>query len=104
MALDLGALIDPAHTALVTVECQENVIGSAAVLPMLADEARATGMIDNVAALVRAARGAGVDVVHCTARGRADRKGSNTNARLFGAVAKARGPVDERAFRVVDAI
>ena len=102
--MDLGALVSPAHTALVTVECQENVIGSASVLPALADEARAAGLVAKVATLVGAARAAGVDVVHCTARARADRKGSNRNARLFGAVAKAKGPVDERAFRVVDGI
>ena len=104
MAIDVGALVDPAHTAIVTVECQANVVGAGAVLPMLADEVRTAGVIENVATLVRAARAAGVDVIHCTARGRADRKGSSTNARLFRAVAKAPGPVDERAFRVVDAI
>ena len=88
MAQELAALADPAHTALVTQECQGSVIGSRSVVPELA-AAAATTVIPNVARLVRAARPAGVPVVHCVAARRADEAGSNHNARLFGAVRKS---------------
>lgn len=74
-----------------TVEVQEGIVGSASVLPAIAEAANATGMIENIATLARAARSAGVPVVHCTAESRPDGLGSNRNARLFGAAAKARG-------------
>lgn len=80
----LPDLLDPATTALVTQECQGGVIGAQAGLPMLADEARREA-IPNIAALVTAARDAGVTVVHCLIQRRPDGRGSNTNARLFAA-------------------
>jgi nicotinamidase-related amidase len=92
MALDLEALIDPGHTALVTQECQRAVIGDLSALPELAAAARA-GMIDNVARLTAAARSAGVPVVHCLAVRRPDGRGANANARLFGYMAKSTNPL-----------
>ena len=87
MDVDLATLVDPAHTVLVTQECQKGVIGPQAALPQLADAARAE-MIPNAAALVRAARAAGVPIVHCVAARRDDGKGSNHNARLFHGMLK----------------
>ena len=87
MPVDLNALVDPAHTALVTQECQNGVIGDEAVLRDLAEEAQRVA-VPNIARLVAAARRAGVDVVHCLAVRRADDKGSNHNARLFAGTRK----------------
>lgn len=87
MPPDLAALLAPAHTALVTQECQNGVIGEGAALPELAAAARRE-LIPNVARLAAAARAAGVAVVHCVAARRADGRGSNTNARLFMAMRK----------------
>jgi nicotinamidase-related amidase len=87
VALDLRALIDPSHTALVTQEVQRGVVGDLSALPDLAAAARP--VIPNIARLVRAARKAGVPVVHCTAERRADGRGANTNARLFQYMARA---------------
>jgi nicotinamidase-related amidase len=42
-----------------------------------------------VARLVEAARAAGAEVIHCIAERRADNKGMNRNARMFGYMAKA---------------
>ena len=84
---DLDDLIAPVHTALVTQECQVGVIGDAAVLRELADEAQA-GAVARIAELTAAARAAGVPVVHCLAVRRADDLGSNHNARLFSATRK----------------
>lgn len=78
----LTDLLDPATTALVTQECQGGIIGAQASLPMLAEEARPEA-IPNIATLVKAARAAGVAVVHCLINRRPDGRGSNTNARLF---------------------
>src|SRR5207245_2085431 len=88
MPLDLDELVAPAHTALVLQEVQNGVVGEESALPMLATEAKKVGVVDNCAELARAARGAGVPVVHCTAETRADRKGANRNARLFMGVQK----------------
>lgn len=90
MPVDLAALVDPAHTAVVTQECQNGVIGSPAALPELAAIARRE-MVPNAARLVAAARERGVPVVHCVAARRADGRGSNHNARLF--VGMRRTPV-----------
>jgi nicotinamidase-related amidase len=89
MPLDLSALVAPAHTALVLQEVQNGVVGAPAVLPALAEAAAAVDLVGNCARLVRAARKAGITVVHCTAETRDDRKGANNNARLFGGVQKS---------------
>lgn len=95
MADDLSALIDPAHTALVTQECQRGVIGDLAALPELAAAAADRGLPSNLGRLAAAARAAGVPVVHCLARHRTDRKGGNQNARLFRAMAKVPGALEQ---------
>ncbi|WP_328964182.1 cysteine hydrolase [Streptomyces virginiae] len=80
--------LDPATTALLTVECQNGVVGEESALPELAEEARDSGMLERVAALVDAARGAGVQVLHAVAERRPDGLGANTNARLFRAAGR----------------
>jgi len=93
MALELAELLDPAHTALVTQECQEGVIGKSSALPGLAEGVARVGMVENIARLARAARRAGVRVIHCTAERRPDGLGANRNARLFQYMAKAKTPL-----------
>ncbi|MEU6084926.1 cysteine hydrolase [Streptomyces sp. NPDC047108] len=78
-------LLEPATTVLLTVECQEGVVGPGSALPELAAEARTSGALHNVARLVTAARDAGVQVMHAVAERRPDGRGSNRNARLFRA-------------------
>jgi len=87
MALDLRSLAAPAHTVLVTQEIQRGVIGDLSQLPELAANARAA--LPQIAMLVRAARAAGVPVIHCTAERRPDGLGANHNARIFQYMAKA---------------
>jgi biuret amidohydrolase len=86
--MNLADLVAREHTALVTQECQNGVIGEQAVFPELAAAARA-GMIANVARLAKAARASGVPIVHCLALRRADGLGSSNNARIFGAARKS---------------
>jgi nicotinamidase-related amidase len=88
MPLDLVSLVAPAHTALVTQECQRGVVGDLSALPALAEAAKGE-VLANVAALVSAARRAGAPVIHCTAERRPDALGANANARIFQYMARA---------------
>ncbi|MEV6766282.1 cysteine hydrolase [Streptomyces sp. NPDC051105] len=81
----LAELIDPVSTVLLTVECQQGVVGPQSALPELAREARASGALGNIARLVAAAHDTGVQVIHALAERRPDGRGANRNARLFRA-------------------
>jgi biuret amidohydrolase len=85
MAVDTSVLAErcaPGHTAVVTSEIQNGVVGEQSSLPELAAEARKT-MIPAVARLVQGARKAEVAVVHCLFESRPDGRGGNSNAPLF---------------------
>jgi nicotinamidase-related amidase len=82
MAEDLASFVTPWRAAVVTSEIQNGVLGEPSVFPELAGVARET-MIPATARLVKAARVAGVQVIHCTFSHRPDFKATNTNARLF---------------------
>jgi len=83
-ALDLAELVRPEHTAIVTSEVQRGVVDDASILPELASAA--APVVADIGRLVKAGRAAGVSVVHCLATRRRDGRGSNRNARLFGAL------------------
>jgi nicotinamidase-related amidase len=89
---ELRDLVAPAHTAILTQECQRGVVGEQSALPQLAEAARSTGMVENVARLVESGRRAGVEIVHHIAVHRPDMKGANHNARLFRAMERQGGP------------
>ena len=82
MKVDLAELVTPAHTAIVTQECQGAVMGPDAGLAVLADEARREAL-PNIERLLPAARDAGVKVVHCLVQRRPDALGANHNAKIF---------------------
>jgi nicotinamidase-related amidase len=88
MPVALAELVSSWRTAVVTSEVQNGVVGDEAALPVLAEAAQQT-MVPNLARLVKAARAAGVEVVHATFARRPDGKGSNHNARLFAGVDKS---------------
>ncbi|MFD9565193.1 isochorismatase family protein [Streptomyces sp. NPDC059994] len=81
----LAEQLDPASTVLMTVECQQGVVGPDSALPELAKAARSSGALHNVARLVAAAHETGVQVLHAVAERRPDGRGANRNARLFRA-------------------
>ncbi|MEU6251987.1 cysteine hydrolase [Streptomyces sp. NPDC047043] len=81
----LSELLDPATTVLLTVECQQGVVGPDGALPELARAARSSGALANIARLVAAAHETGIQVVHAIAERRPDGRGANRNARLFRA-------------------
>ncbi|MBL1089689.1 MULTISPECIES: cysteine hydrolase [Streptomyces] len=94
-AVRLGEQLDPASTVLLTVECQRGVVGPESALPELADTARRSGALANIARLVAAAHEAGVQVMHAVAERRPDGRGASRNARLFRAAEKL--PVQQLA-------
>ncbi len=91
----LSELLDPASTVLLTVECQQGVVGPDSALPELAKEARSSGALANVARLVAAAHTSGVQVIHAIAERRPDGRGASRNARLFRAAERL--PVQQLA-------
>ncbi|WP_406067790.1 cysteine hydrolase [Streptomyces sp. NBC_01020] len=84
----LAQQLDPATAVLLTVECQEGVVGRDSALPELAAEARSSGALGRVAQLVARAHESGVQVVHAVAERRPDGRGANRNARLFRAAGR----------------
>lgn len=90
-APDLADLVASDHTALLTVEVQQGVVGEHGMLPPLAAAVAAGRVLERIAGLCREARVVGVPVLHCTAETRPDGLGGNRNARLF-AVARRAGP------------
>ena len=82
MSVDLREIAAPAHTAIVTQECQGAVVGPDAGLVALAKEARREA-VPNIERLLPAARGAGVKVVHCLVQRRPHGLGANHNAKIF---------------------
>ena len=92
---ELSELLDPATTVLLTVECQQGVVGPDSALPELAEEARSSGALARVARLVAAAHESGVQVIHAIAERRPDGRGAGRNARLFRAAERL--PVQQLA-------
>jgi nicotinamidase-related amidase len=91
----LRTLLEPSTTVLLTVECQQGVVGPDSALPELARAARESGALGNVARLVAAAHDSGVQVVHAVAERRPDGRGASRNARLFRAAERL--PVQQLA-------
>ena len=83
MPVDLPALLSPAHSALLMMECQEGVIGAGAHLGQLAQAVARHGTVAQIARVLGAARRARVPVFHCLMAQRADRAGAVANCRLL---------------------
>jgi nicotinamidase-related amidase len=81
-------LLDPARTAVVTMEMQRGVVGDLAFLPMIAEVVAAGDVIPHTSMVLGAARRAGAKVVHCTMEYRPDRAGAAANAPLLRSLAK----------------
>ncbi len=79
----LRSLVEPATTAVLTMELQEGVVGREALMPALVDEVERTDMLGVVRRVCDAARAVGARVVHCTVVSRPDGAGGTTNCRIF---------------------
>jgi len=80
--------VDPGTTAVVSMEMQRGVVGDLSRIPSLVASVEADHLIANLAGLMQAARRAKVQVVHCNAVFRADRKGSAANCPMLRTVLK----------------
>jgi nicotinamidase-related amidase len=89
------ALVEPGHTAVLTMEMQRGVVGDLSTMDSLVAEVVAAGTIERAARLVAAARGVGVRVVHCTAEFRPDLAGTAINSPLIAFWARRPGHMRE---------
>lgn len=85
----LARLVDPARCALLVQEVQRGVVGPESGFPALVEACASVDLIGHVTTAVRAARAAGLTVVHCTAENLPGGFGANRNSRLFAAARKA---------------
>jgi nicotinamidase-related amidase len=84
MAVDLKAMLEPKHAALLVMECQEGVIGAGtAGFNALAEAVERHGTVAAIARLIAAARVVGVPVFYLNASRRADSGGSAANCLLL---------------------
>jgi nicotinamidase-related amidase len=83
MPLDLKQLLDPAHTAVLVMECQEGVIGGGGRLGALGEAVARHGTVARIRRLLDAARGAGVRVFYLNAARRPDSAGASANCLLL---------------------
>ena len=83
MPLDVSPHLDPARTAIVNMECQENLLGANPVLPGLARAAKENGLISNLVSLFAAGRRVGTRVYYCTDERRPDGFGFARNTMVF---------------------
>jgi nicotinamidase-related amidase len=83
MPLDLTPYLDPATTAVVTLEVQENLLlPDRAMIPGLAAHAQAIGLVERLALLFVSARRIGVPVIYVIDERRADGFGGARNLRV----------------------
>jgi nicotinamidase-related amidase len=98
--------LEPAHTALVISECQNNVVGPDSMLPALA--AAAAPVLPVIARLAGAARKAGVPVVHLTFSPVLGNRSSNVHTPLLATANRQEfggdGAAESRAGQVVEEI
>ncbi|MCY4666241.1 MAG: isochorismatase family protein [Acidimicrobiaceae bacterium] len=86
----LARLVDPASTAVLTMELQRGVVGPDAMMPVLARQVAAAGTVRAAAAVCDAARDVGARVVHCVVHTRPDGAGTAVNCRILGLADKLR--------------
>lgn len=79
MNRELLERVDPAHTAILSMEMQRGIVGDLSRYPAPVDAVRESGILGRCAALYSAGRQAGMRVVHCSAAFRPDRAGSYRN-------------------------
>jgi len=84
MPIDVASVLDPRHSALLIMECQEGIVGPASGrLNALGEAVARHGTIERIATLLPAARRAGVPVLYLNASRRADSAGSTANCLLL---------------------
>ncbi len=83
----LRRLLDPASTAVLTMEVQQGVVGPTGPFPALVELADEMGLVATIARLCDAARSAGAAVVHATMENRGDGRGQSHTTKV-GAITR----------------
>jgi nicotinamidase-related amidase len=83
MALDPQTLLDPAHTAVLVMECQEGIVGDSAALGALGEAVARHGTLAQIRRVIDAARAVRVPIFYLTVARRADSVGSTANCMLL---------------------
>ena len=83
MAIDLKQLLDPAHTAVLVMECQEGIVGGDAALGALGEAVQRHGTIAQIGRVLEAARAVKVPIFYLTVARRADSGGAVANCLLL---------------------
>jgi biuret amidohydrolase len=84
MPVDLTELLNPAHSALLMMECQEGIVGTSVTrLGALAEAVARHGTLGQIQRLLHAARQSRVPVFHLTVGRRADSGGGAANCLLL---------------------
>ncbi|HEX4528125.1 MAG TPA: cysteine hydrolase [Acidimicrobiia bacterium] len=86
----LRTILEPATTAVLTMELQNGIVGPGGMLPALTEELTRAATLETVLRVCDAARAAGARVVHCTAVSRADGAGASDNCKIFALAARQR--------------
>ena len=86
----LAELVEPATTAVLTMELQRGVCGDLAAMPSITRAVAESGVIGSTATLLREARQRDVPVVHCTFSLLADRAGTPMNTRMMQSLSATR--------------
>ncbi len=79
----LAGLLIPETTAVLTMELQNGVVGTGALMAALVEEVERVGVRPTAGRLCSAARDRGIQVVHCVAENRADGRGATDNCKVF---------------------
>ena len=82
MPLDLKQLLDPAHAAVLVMECQEGIVGGAG-FGALGEAVQRHGTIGHIGRVLDAARTARVPIFYLTVARRADSGGGTANCLLL---------------------
>jgi nicotinamidase-related amidase len=95
----LRQLVQPEHTAIVTMELQKGIVGDESLLPAMPIAVREAGMLEVAGRVCRSAREHGARVIHATMEERHDGAGQAVNCKIFAIGAKRRaqdgfGPTD----------
>ena len=83
MPIDHRQLLDPRHTAVLVMECQEGIVGSGAALGALGAAVERHGTIAQIGRVLDAARAVRAPIFYLTVARRADSGGATANCLLL---------------------
>jgi nicotinamidase-related amidase len=83
MPISFDQLLDPAHAAVLVMECQEGIVGSGGALGALAESVQRHGTVAAIRRVLDAARAARVPIFYLTVARRPDSAGATANCLLL---------------------